>query len=180
MGLVAAALGLDGAVQRSLALAGDDVDHPAYGGAAIEPGLRPAQNLDALDIAQREQREIEFTRGLRRIVDADAVDHHLRMVGIGAANIDVRGAADAAGLVHGEAGDGLQQLGDVFGARGFDLVAADHRDRAAHLAGGFRAAVGGDDDLVEQDGLLRARRSMRRCGAQQKGAEPRAIRAREP
>ena len=136
MGVVAAALGFYDTLHRPFTLASDDVDHTPNGVAAVKSGLGPSQYLDPFDVTECKKGEIEFAGCLGWIVDANAVDQHLCMVRIGAADVDIRRPADTAGLVDIQARYGLQQLRDTLRARGFDLLPADDGNGAADLVGG--------------------------------------------
>ena len=85
MGAVAAALDGRGEPRLALRLARDDVDDAAHGVGAVDRALRPAQHLDALDIVERDRREIELVADRRRVVDAHAVDEHQRVADVAAA-----------------------------------------------------------------------------------------------
>src|SRR6185437_5357018 len=60
---VGAALDARFEMRRSAAGLGDDVDDAADGVGAVEPALRSAQHLDALDAEERQMREIEAAIG---------------------------------------------------------------------------------------------------------------------
>src|SRR5690606_16394817 len=104
-GAVAAAL--DGRLEagRAPGLLRDDVDHAADRVGAVERALRPPENLDPLDVGDREDREIELVAGARRIVDADAVDEDEGVLRLGAAEAHQRLSAGPAVFGHRDAGN---------------------------------------------------------------------------
>ena len=170
MGAVAAALDGRGEPRFAMRLAGDDVDHAAHGVGAVDRALRPAQDLDALDIVERDGREIEFAADGRRIVDAHAVDEHQRMAGVAAPQAHGGGSAGAARLGHGHPRHRPQHLGDRGRRRLLDLIARDDRDGTARLTDRDRQVIGRDHD---RGNLGQGRRSRRgeqeRCGAEAPG-----------
>ena len=68
-----------------LALAGEDLDHPADGFRAVQTGTRTAHHLDALDQLQRQILQCG-TAGRYR-ADLDAIDHYQHVIGLGATHI---------------------------------------------------------------------------------------------
>ena len=65
---------------------GDDVDDAADRISAVKPALRPAHDLDALDVPSQDVLEIEGASG--RIGRVDAVDKDLGLIRICTANED--------------------------------------------------------------------------------------------
>jgi len=82
-GMERAALEAGGQLRRAFARWRDDVDHPAQGVSAIEAALRPAEHLDARDAGGETLAEV-VGPVLAGVVDVDAVDDDLGMVGVGA------------------------------------------------------------------------------------------------
>ena len=148
-------------------LAGDDVDDAAHGVGAIDRALRPAQDLDALDIVERDGGEVELVVGGRRVVDADAVDQHQRVAGLAAAQahfVVPPGPPDSVTVTPGTV---RSSSATEVGRGMLDLVARDDRDGAARLADRDRHVVGRDDDrryLGEG-----RRRSPRQAGSTRRG-----------
>ncbi len=146
MGAVAAPLDRPRGTRRPMRLAGDDVDDPAHGVGAVDRALRPAQDLDPLDVVERDRGEIELVAGGRGVVDAHAVDQHQRVPGLAAAQVHFRRAAGAAQFDHRDAGHRAQQIGNR-GRRGLlDLVAGDDGNGAARLGRRDRHVIRRDDD----------------------------------
>ena len=158
-----AAFDARGRLGRPGAGLGDDVDDAADRVRAIEPALRAAQDLDAVDVGGEELREIERAVGRARIADIDAVDEHLGMIGVGAAHEDRGHAARTAGLHDIQAGHVLQHLGQGALLLSLDLVAGDDRDAAAELIFGRRHARRAGDDDRGGDGDRRRRRVLGAC-----------------
>ena len=72
--------------RRPLPALGDDVDHAADRVGAVERRLRAAQDLDPLDVVEREVREVEVAGG--EALHPHAVDQHLHLGRVGAADAD--------------------------------------------------------------------------------------------
>ncbi|MDO9068032.1 MAG: hypothetical protein Q7W05_06210 [Deltaproteobacteria bacterium] len=119
---------------------GDDVDHPALGGAP-DRGARPLDDLDPLDDAQGDVREIGPPGHGR--VEPNAVDQHQHMLLPAALNKDLGTAVEIRrGLAHREPGHPLQHLGQALGVDGRDFLVADDGDVLGHLGDGLSGAGG--------------------------------------
>ena len=78
----------DRSARRPRPFTGEDLDHAADGFRAVESPAPAPYHLDAIDVLRRQRGEVEGSE--RRAVDPDAVDQHQRLVGVGAADEDVR------------------------------------------------------------------------------------------
>ena len=67
------------------ALPGEYLDDGTDGIRAVQRALRTVQDFDPLDIANVEVGQVDAAVSIARVVDLDAVNHHQRVVGIGAA-----------------------------------------------------------------------------------------------
>src|SRR3569833_132354 len=109
------------------AAAGDDVDNAADGLGAIQAGARTFDDFDVIDHLGRDvlQRGDDYGAG----IDLDAVDLHLRVIAVGAADVHRRGLAGSAVAADVDAGVESQQIGDVDCGAAFDggAVDDDHR-----------------------------------------------------
>ncbi len=130
-----------------VALARDQVDHAADRARAIQRGHRTADHLDALDIGECIDAEIERARGIGCIVQRHAVTQHQHLVGVGAANEHAGIAAGAPGLADTQARDGGECVGQRRVATLLDGLSIDHRDAGGDVVHRCRNARGGNDDF---------------------------------
>src|SRR5205085_2165976 len=117
--------------ERALASARDDVDDAANRVRAVERRLWTADDLDTLDELRREIGEIDLPE--RGTLHAHAIDEHLHLTGIGAADRDRGRLAEAARTSDVDARHAAQRLVDGRVTPGVDVVTGNHRDRRAGL-----------------------------------------------
>ena len=124
------------------ALAGENLHHAADGVGTVQARHRPAHDLDALDLLQRDLFQRRGPGSGRH--HAHAVDQHDRLVAVGAAD-EQRGLA-AVTAVAGkfDAGFAGQQLRQACRTGPGNIVAGDHR-HVAGQAGGLHGRTGGRD-----------------------------------
>jgi hypothetical protein len=145
---------------------GDQVDHASDGLAAPQHRLRPAQHLDARDVAGQEVAEVEAAAGRRRVVQLHPVDQHHRLVGLRPANADGGGRSLAAVAVDRDAGRLGQRVGDHHGLAPLQIGAVEHGDGGRGLRARRGRAFGGDDHRLHlRRGILRAD-EIGRCGCE--------------
>ena len=130
-----------------LALAGEDLDHPADGLRSVQAGARTADHLDALDQLQRQI--LQGRAAARDRSDLDAVDHHQHVIGFGAAHEQRGGLAGPAVVGQRYARHLLEQLGQRTRLAAFDPLAVDHGHRGQALLSRLRGAGGGHHLLLE-------------------------------
>ena len=133
VGVVVADLLLDPRGERPLALLGDDVDDAADGVGAVERGLGPPDDLHA-----------------------DAVHQHLDLAGIGAADRDAGGLAEAARAPDLHAGHLAQRLVHRRVVIRLEVLAVDDGDGGSELTGRRLDLGGGDHDGIH-DSCFRLR-----------------------
>ena len=134
--------------------------------------MRPAHDLDALDVVDHHVREVEVAAV--ETADRDVVDDDLKVVGFAAAHANLRQRAFVAGGAYMHAGNGAQRVGDGLDAAPAQFVALQHgRACADAIRGLWRLARGNHD--VRQDGRLRLCRDeregkcdQRECGCTRK------------
>ena len=131
-------------------LARDDIDGAQQGRSPIDPGRRPFQHLDALDVADVHG-EIEGIVSRLGIGDVDPVQEHGDLVVGAAADADVRLHAHRAPLPHIHAQCVLEQVVDRLGRGRCDGQAVQERDDAGAAMQGHGNARRRDLDAV--DGL---------------------------
>ena len=148
--LARAGLDVEARLERPVGQGGDQVDHAADRLAAPQDRLRPAQDLDAGGVADGQVGEVVAAAGRGRVVHLDPVDHHHRLVGIGAADANAGERAEAAVAGEGHAGRADQEVGDDHRLAGVDRRFVDYRQRGRHFVGGDGHARGGN-----QDGFVR-------------------------
>ena len=119
--------------ERALASARDDVDHAADRVRAVERRLRTANDLDALDQLGREVGEIDLTE--RGTLHAHAIDEHLHLIGVGAADRDRGRLAEAPGASDVDTRHTAERLVHRRITPGVDVVTGNHRHRRAELLG---------------------------------------------
>ena len=76
-------------------MSGEDLHDSGHGIGSIENARWSTHDLDAFDVVQCEQAEIERAT---RIIERDAVDEHLRVIALAAAREERRRRAIRAGL----------------------------------------------------------------------------------
>ena len=86
-----------------------------------------------MDVLGQQLTEIERGGGAAWIGDVDAVDEHLGMIGIGAAQEHRSLAARAALLHHIQSGNLLQQIGQRSNLSGVDVFGSHNGDAARHF-----------------------------------------------
>ena len=118
-------------------------DDPADRVGAVEPALRSAHDLDAVDIPSQDMLEIEGAG--RRIGRVDAVDKDLGLVRVGAADEDRGHSPGPAGLHDIETRHVLQRIRQCALLLALDFLAGDDGDAAAYLAFRCRQAGRGND-----------------------------------
>jgi hypothetical protein len=143
--------------------AGDQVDRAGGRVLAVERALRPAQDLDPLDVE-----EVEGRRGDAAVIDLVDIDADALLDAvIGEAErraeaADIGRRVARIGRVELEARLDLAEPGHIeAGRRGQPLV-ADHRDGERHVLQAFVAAPRGDDDVAATG--LGGRLGRRRLG----------------
>ena len=132
---------------------------------AIEAGLRPAQQLDALDVVERDVGEVVLA--VRDRIRRHAVDHDQEMIRLGAAHAELRERATRAGLADRDAGKGAHRVGKLREAARADFLAGHHGDRRAGLGCFDRNEARRDDEQLGQEGLRvrhAAKRGDKRAG----------------
>jgi hypothetical protein len=103
--------------------------------------LRAAHDFDPLDVFRLQEREIERTRRTAGIVDGDAVEQHLGLVRIRAAQKD-RGDGARPARLHDVEADHVSQHVEHVGLAGLaDLFLGDDGHAAADRAGGGRRLI---------------------------------------
>ncbi len=143
----------------------DVVDDATDGIGSIQRALLTAQHFHLRDVIGDERREVELTRhGIARL---DAVDHHERVVRLGAADAHLREAAERARAVDGYARHVAQDVRHVSCLALLEILGTKNGEgraeqiRAHALVGACRR----DDDVFERIvGAL----GQRRNGSQQR------------
>ena len=141
-----------------MAAARDQVDHAADRAGAVERRHRAADDLDALDVGEGIDAEVERAGCVGGIVQRHAVAQHQHGVRVGAADEHAGIAAGTAGLADADAGDGGERIGQRGVAAFLDGLAVDHRDAGGDVEHRRGDARGGDDDFAGW------RECRRRCG----------------
>ena len=77
--------------QAARAFPGDDINDTGESTGTIETALRPAQDLDPLNVVRRYVGEIKLTIGCG--VGLNAIDQHQYMIGFRSAHADLRQSA---------------------------------------------------------------------------------------
>ena len=111
-GLLAAKAQVQARLQAgAVAAAGENLDHPANGVAAVDHRARAAQHFDAFDLLDIEVLQVAVAGG--GVADALAVHQHQALRRFGAADIDRWQTAAPAGLGDLHARYAAQQVGDA-------------------------------------------------------------------
>ncbi|MNE43756.1 hypothetical protein D3C80_1379480 [compost metagenome] len=144
---------------------GDVFDRAADGVAAVKRALRPAQDFDALDVEDVQNRRLR-TGDIDIIhIEADArLEAPQRVLLADAADEGDQGRVGAPRRLQRQAGRRTGQFGDVRRALLFQLLGRESRDGDRHVLQGFFATAGGDDHVVDGRGL-RLGRSLLGHGA---------------
>ena len=129
-------------------LLGEHLDHAADRIGAVQAAAHAAQDLDALDLRQRQVLEGVGAGGRR--VDAHAVDQQHDVTGVAAAQEDARHLAGPAGGADLDAAAGLQQLGQRHRAGVGDGVGIDDAQVGQHGIDRLRQPRGGDDHRLQR------------------------------
>ena len=137
-----------GARSVEIGALGDDVDRAAGGVAAVERALRSLDHFDALEV-------VEEARGRARAADIDAVeierDRRVRQ----RVAVEIADAAQIEQRVRARRGRDLErrddrgQLGRARDAGAGERIARDGADRDRGALEIFRAALRGDDDVLQ-------------------------------
>ncbi len=130
------------------ALFGDDVDHAADGVRSVQAAGGAAQDLDAFDQSRVEGLQPGPAR--QQFRGAHAVDQHQRLAGIRAAQIDAADGLLPARCRELHARRPPNDFGDAVAACLGQLLRPDDGDVAHRVGQGFRAAAGGDDDVLQR------------------------------
>ena len=155
--------------------AGEDVNHPAHGLAAVECGVRPPHHLDPVDVGNWQLGEIDHST--RTADHALAVDEDQDAPGVDALDHDAGGRSQVSVQrgVNVEAGHVFQERGDVLRPGQLDRFPGEDRHRNGQLRGGLLPAGGGDqrrrllkgphlEGEVEPQGLPRAQSHLPAAG----------------
>ena len=164
-----AGLGEQVAAKTGSRLPGCDGNDAADRVASPERRLRPAQNLDALDVLGVQPGKVEAPARRGCIVDGHAIDQHQRLVAGGASNPNERGTAEGAVLVDGDArrlGDGIQDMPE---AERFDLRRIDDPHGRSVLRSGLLNARSGNHDGVDAILVFAAGRRLAGGGCGRRG-----------
>ena len=127
-----------------------DVYHPGQRVSAVERRTRAPDDLDALDLLQCDGLELEERHPQKLHVDFPAVDQDQELVVLVTPAEPGRDAGhERRGDHHVHPRDQAQQIGDVGGAGGLDVLAVYHPDgRGAHADFLF-VSRGGVDDVQQ-------------------------------
>ena len=129
------------------AAAGEDLNHPANGIAAIDHRARAAQHFYALDLVHGQVLQVAVGRG--GIGHALAIDQHQALRRLGAADVNPRQAATPAAARHLHARHPAQQVGQAGGLQTVDIIAGEYAAGAAAVRACLDLAVAGDQGLRE-------------------------------
>ena len=152
-GLVAAGRQAQAGLQAlAVATAGEDLDHPADGVAAVHRRTRAAQHFHPFDLLDVEKLQAAVAGG--GVGDAHAIDQHQRLRGLGATDEDAGQAATAAGRCHLHAGHAGEQVADAGGLQAVDVAAGEHRVGGAGGAARFDLTAGADQYVGELEGVV--------------------------
>src|SRR5271155_3289504 len=129
----------------------DDIDAPAYGIGAVETALRPADDLDTVDVPGQDMLEIEEAR--RRIGRVDAIDEDLGLVRVCPADEDRSLSPWPAGLDDVEPWHVSQGIGQGPLLLPLNILFGDDGDAAADRALRRRQTSRRDDHRGQRDRL---------------------------
>ena len=130
----------------------DQVDDSADGVGAVD---RRARTLDDLDAVEQLRRDVHQRRQcLRSRIDAHAVDHHDRLIAVGAADEHRQGLTRTAAAVDVDSGMKAQYVTHVDGEGILECRPVDHDHRFQRLIGGLRNTCGGDDRLAQRSAAV--------------------------
>ena len=136
---------------RAGAPPGEDLDDAADRVGSVQRRPRSPDDLDALDVVGGEGPEVEGAAGL---VHGDAVDEHLDVVGLAAAQEDRGDRAEGAATDHCHARHAPERVGDVLDPGALQLHPLDDRRVGGHGPGRLGPPVRGDHESLQLDGLL--------------------------
>ncbi len=132
----------------------DDVQHATHGLITEQYAATALQDLDALDVDERDAAEVGCFH--RRVVQSSAIDQHqgvVYRVFTKAAHADNDAAATVTdGVTDLQPGMPLQHLGNVLCAAAGDVIVRDHADRCGRFEGAQFGTQPGDDDLLDAAG----------------------------
>ncbi len=131
--------------------ASEYLDDSRHGVSAVQNACRAADNLDALDIVDRQPGEIDRSA---RIVHRDAVDEDAHVVVFAATDEERRLRAWPAAPRDCDAGHASQDLGEVARRRPLQSGAVDYRGGCDPGADRRLDPRGGDDNPWERIRLL--------------------------
>ncbi len=134
-----------------VAATGEHLDHTTDRIRAIQGRTRAADDLDPLDLLQRQVLQRGQARAGR--TDAHAIDQDEGVVGLGATQKQRAELAQPALVDDADASATAQQFRQRMRAAAFDLGAVDDLDGGHAGIGGDCGAGGSDDDVVEVGGL---------------------------
>lgn len=145
----------------------DHVDHAAHRLVAEQHAGTALQDLDALDVLDRDAVEVRARE--RGIVEAPAIDQHQRVVGRVLAEAahahDHAASAVADGVADLQAGAPAQRLGHGQRAAPLDVLARDHAHRRGAVQRRLLGAHAAHDDLFDAVGRIGVQGA---CAAQQR------------
>jgi hypothetical protein len=155
----------------------DHVDHATQRLGAVQHRHRAADDLDALDVVDRDPVVLVVAVADHAVAgtDALAVDQHQRVAAVHAAQVDRLAAADRPAL-DGDARFAAHGVEQVVGAARLDLLARDDVDRRGRVDQRHRMAGGGHDDGLQRrvgHGALRSQRQRQQEHRQGQGAAAR-------
>ena len=122
----------------------DDLNHAGHGVGAIEGAFGAMDDLDFVDIVEREIGEVEVPAGN---IYGSAVDEHFGEGGIATINKDGSQPADGAGTREANASLRRKQVRKRDGLTLLDFLAADEVDRRGSPVDFKGLSVCGDDDV---------------------------------
>jgi hypothetical protein len=132
-----------GPLRRPAAAPRREMHDAADGVGAEDRALRAADDLDPLDVAERQEAEVEAAA---EAVRADAVYQDQRVVRLASAREDRGQRAASAAAAHGEAWRRAQRVGHRLELAGAQRAGVDDRGRRGRLRPRPRHRGGGDDD----------------------------------
>src|SRR5262249_14084777 len=135
-GAVGAATDAQRRCQRALALACEDLDDAADGVRAVQARARTAHDLDPIDLI--DWQVLKRRRARRYPADAETVDEHQRLVGLGAAYENRADLAEPAGIGYLDTRKAIEQVLNRTRLQALDIIARDHGDRGQRLVDRFR------------------------------------------
>ena len=147
VGVEAAVLAADGAAQRAVALFGDQVDHPAHGGRAVQGRTRSLDHLHPLDPVEVDLGRVAGA-GAVAVDEQEHVAGDVLAVGLGAEAAQADRGVHAAVLLQVAGDVSAEQFTHGGGPGLFDGLPADHLGVHGQIDGPLLGAAGGDDHLL--------------------------------